>query len=913
MSVRLAFGVTTGPGSRCWPLTPDGAARPADPVAVGPSSADPSAALVALAELVADGGVPAAGAGVDLGDGFTSARLAGAPGDRRDAVLAALRAVDGTRLGERSSVLVALFGLSATRRVGAAANTAIADGRWAALQLASAASDLLGPEQLERVLDLRAPAGTDPFPRGAASTLAGHLTLVLSRYPRPRRLALVESLWRHVCDELARRRDLAALAASQADGQLDALRRRHRDHVDEPLLQQLSWSVGGTPTLAEAARWRPPRAWTARELSRLLDDALAATALLRFARTLAAEGLAVAASRHRDELVAADECLTDKERAAAGGVPGHPARPGRYLHDLLRPLRPGRTFTARTERHVRERIATARDYGVVVLDAVVEILDNLDDPLHNCWDACRPWRVESLARWRAAAGFPRSPWDWEQPPLTDAHADGPRETLAQRLTPGADPVAAERPHDLLWLADLADAIAPCFGHRTADVRHRRPAPGLSYDPPVRPAPSDPRADSVPLAAAGVAQLVAFGATPPARCASWDALVDQVLADTAVAEASVGAFPIPPELSTVDKTVVPGTSLVIELGRDPRQLAAWSGYMGNCIGEQWYAEDARAGLCVLLALRENERIVANLDLRRRGRGWHVSELRARFNDPVEPELTRAVTAWVAGLTASSPDTPVAPEPPPVRSAGGTRRPTGLPPALVRALISATERELAQPRVSAARRVYAGLLDGDFDPEAAVVALKRTRPERLAELVAATLDGGVGPLWRATRVRPLASAAASVPDRERLGPLVDPLPRSSRLLVRRPAIAPAYNMDVVALAVRRAIGTLAAGTALARAVARRPTPELVCAMVIATTCTESEVDHVRLVAPGSTSVPGFPTTDLLTDGPWRRSLPAAAELGAQVEVFERRIAEKGLLVPAALLGRGGWPALWTRAHR
>lgn len=914
VSERLAFGVTTGPGSRCWPLTPG---DPACPVAVGPAGADPTdaaTALAALAGLVADGGVQAAGAGVDLGGGFTSARLAGAPGDRRDAVLAALRVVDGERLGDRSSVLVALFGLSATKRVGAAAHTAISEGRWAALCLASAASDLLGPEQLERVLALRAPEGTDPFPRGDASTLARHLALVLDRYPKPRRLALVESLWRHVCDELAHRRDLAALADSQATDQLDGLRARHREHLDEPLLRQL----GTGTTLAQAARWRPPRSWTAAELGRLLHDAIAATALLRFARTLAAEGLVVAARRHRAELVAADACLTDRERSdASDRSAAHPARPGRYLHDLLGPLRPGRTFTDRTERHVRQRVALARDYGVVVQDAVVGVLYGLDenDRLYECWDACRPWRSERLAQWRAAAGFTRSPWEWEQPPLPDAHPDGPKGTLAERLTPDADPVAAERPHDLLWLADLADALAPCFGHRTAEVTHRRLVPGLSHDPLVAPAPADPSADSVPLAAAGVAQLVAFGATPPPRCASWDALVEAVSADTALAEASVGAFPVPPELSTVDRMTLPGSSLVVELGRDPRQLAAWSGYMGNCIGDHWYADDARAGRCVLLALREGGRLVANVDLRRRGTGWHVEELRARFNDPVEPDLERAVTTWVAGLTAVVPEVTVVPEPPPVRATGGTRRPTGLPAELVRALTTAVEHELARPRVGAARRVYATLLDGDgdFDEQAAVVALKRTRPQRLAELVAAALERGVGPLWRASGVRPLAAAVASVPGRERLGALSGPLPRSSRTLVRRPAIAPAYAMDVVALAIRRAIGTADLAHAVASAVARDPTPELVCATVIAATCTESTVDVVRVTEPGATAVPGFPATDLFTDGPWRHALPAAAELGAPVEVFEQRVAEKGLLAPAALLGRGGWPALWARAHR
>lgn len=44
-----------------------------------------------------------------------------------------------------------------------------------------------------------------------------------------------------------------------------------------------------------------------------------------------------------------------------------------------------------------------------------------------------------------------------------------------------------------------------------------------------------------------------------------------------------------------------------------------------------------------------------------------------------------------------------------------------------------------------------------------------------------------------------------------------------------------------------------------------------------------------------------------------IDASAELGAPVDAFWRRIADHGLLTPAGLLGRGGWPALWAHAHR
>jgi hypothetical protein len=66
-------------------------------------------------------------------------------------------------------------------------------------------------------------------------------------------------------------------------------------------------------------------------------------------------------------------------------------------------------------------------------------------------------------------------------------------------------------------------------------------------------------------------------------------------------------------------------------------------------------------------------------------------------------------------------------------------------------------------------------------------------------------------------------------------------------------------------------------------------------------------------GTTAVPGFPATDVLDEqGPWQRALPAAAELGAPVEDFARRVGQ-GLFISTALLGAGGWPALWRRAHR
>src|SRR5256885_11023502 len=100
VAVRLTGGVVTGRGLRGWApgAGPLGAVSPVDAgeaelppgtaIVVGPEDAGRAAvgaALAELAALVAAGGVEAAGAGVELAGGFRSARLAGAPGDRRGA------------------------------------------------------------------------------------------------------------------------------------------------------------------------------------------------------------------------------------------------------------------------------------------------------------------------------------------------------------------------------------------------------------------------------------------------------------------------------------------------------------------------------------------------------------------------------------------------------------------------------------------------------------------------------------------------------------------------------------------------------------------------------------------------------------------------------------------------------------
>ncbi|WP_154697117.1 hypothetical protein [Lentzea guizhouensis] len=79
-------------------------------------------------------------------------------------------------------------------------------------------------------------------------------------------------------------------------------------------------------------------------------------------------------------------------------------------------------------------------------------------------------------------------------------------------------------------------------------------------------------------------------------------------------------------------------------------------------------------------------------------------------------------------------------------------------------------------------------------------------------------------------------------------------------------------------------------------------------------QSTKDAISVAEPKKTTVPGFPASDLSDpEGPWQQAMAAAVDLGAPAEEFWPRIAEHGLLVPAALLGKGGWPVLWSRLHR
>lgn len=943
------------------------------PVALGPPEAGEERAGAALAELdrlVAAGGAVAAGADVDLGGGFRSARLAGARGEKRDAVLAALRALgpaDAGRLGDRAAVMVALFGPAATKRVGAAAGRAVTEERWAAVRLASAASDVLGPEQIEQILDLSAPDGVDPVDGGAPSVLAGHLGRVLAPLPRPRRPALLTDLWDRVLESHARRARRERLLATQARDDRVAQLQARRDRLEEELvLQRMAHDVkvGEMPLLA-AARWTPPDGYWHGVLTRIVQDAQAATVLLRTAVAVSDHGPAVGLAYMEPQLAAVIAVTGDAAAARAArrvpGLTGLPARPASHARELHRQLRKHGPAKVPYDTQVRPRLARARDYALVVVGEFDRLLD-WELPVPG--DVLHAWAAGGLAGWRRRTGYTsvRPPEEWSENPPWARSRFGVVDTLADRLRglrekgEPAVPRDAEVLGDLLWYADLIDALAQLHGHEAAALTPHAPPLGHDHDPPPAAEPLTPRLDSVSLAVSGAAQLVALGGTPGKGVRTWAGLVDSLRADVDVAEALSGEFPVPPPLAAVDATVVPGTRVRFRLARSARTLAEWADYMGNCIATPYYVDAALKGRSALAALHDDKgHILVNAELRPARpaeRGWLVGEIAGRFNGTPDQRLEETFRRWVATLPGTErPATAAADEAP----ASPVRRRRAAP-RLVQAagpeLARLAERAWAEQVDDRTAAVYAALAATVPDAPAgagAAGAARDTGPAssagpgpagaapaltRLRRLGAASLahacrrvltDGTADPaaLWAATGVRPLAAAVAELDpvlrDRFEQLELLDgagPLPKALRALARRPAVAPAYAMGLMGLRLRAALGRLVYedDAAVARAVSRRPPAPLLCAAAVAVTCRAPEIPLTAVAEPRAVTVPGFPATGLDDpEGPWQRAFPAARELGADTAAFWDRVAAEGLRVPASWLGSAGWPALWARAHR
>ncbi|WP_433462115.1 hypothetical protein [Spirillospora sp. CA-128828] len=941
MKIRLYGGVVAS-GRHAWIAGPSGPvrlldesdARPGTAVALGPENAsgdDVAHALRELSLLVTDGGAVAAGAGVDLGAGFRSARLDGARGDQRDAVLAALRAVgprNAHRLGERAGMLVALFGPAVTKRVGAAAARAAEDGRWAALHLASAASDVLGPEQLEQVLALRAPEDVDLTPGGPPSVLARYFRQVFEDVPAPRRLVLVLDLWARVVERrtgLARRE--ARLATQSRRDRLADLRRRRRHDDDERILLRVRTDLETQkPSLADAARWIPDEFYWRERLDRVLQDALGATALLRTALAVADHGLEDGLERSAPILRAAVVTVPDWAAAAAArpvpGLTGLPVRPAAYVRDIVRKVAGGRPKDAKFTGYIKPRLACARDFALVVIEDIGLLMNEMVGA-HD--DLLRLWGGARLTGWRESAGYGRPPAEWMGIPQWTGPMLGHEEPLQSRLTPAQDPATVESRGDLLWYADLIDALARLYGHELAQPTPGTGEPWFDHDPPPETEPLTPRLDSIMVAVSGAAQLVALGGVPPRAPRTWAAFTAGLMSATAITEALTGDFAVPAALAALNGTAVPGAGVRLKIARSARDVAEWADYMGNCIAGPAYVEDARKGRTALAGLYDADGLlVVNAELsplRPASRGWRVAEIAARFNDTPDATLEQRFRDWVGTLPGDvEEETVQAPEElPPLRTA---RRRAA--PRLVEEVGPALS-ELAAGAGTGPARSGPFAAVAATSPDAALARLRRLGGAQLAGAVRRALDEGATglvPLWTSTGHRPLAAALDALDpalrDRFDRLPLLlgePPLPKTLRRLVKLPAVADAYSLDLVARRIRRAIGRLAVqdDPVIARALAKPTTEPLLCALAVATTCGAPEADLAPVTRPRTITVPGYPATTLEDkEGCWQRALPAARELGADTAAFWDEIAEHGLRVPASWLSHGGWTALWSRAH-
>lgn len=951
VKIRLAGGVVASglcawvdraPGPRL--LSHESEAPPGAAVALGPAGAvgeQVRRAVAELTRLVEAGGVVAAGAGVDLGSGFRSGRLVGARGDQRDAVLAALRVLgveNADRLGERAGFLVALFGPAVTRRVGAAAARAIDEGRWAALHLAAAASDVLGPEQLERILALEAPEGADVISGGPPSVLGRQLMQVLGPMPGPRRLELIVDLWARVLEHHAGlgRRDRRSATQSRRS-RIGDLRMRRRHHDDEHVLRLLRAAFyGREPSPADAARWVPPERYWSGLLEDVLHDALAVTVLLRTATAVADHGIEEGLERSATLLRTADAVLplevTVWSARRVPGLTGLPARPAAYVRDVHRRLTDGKPRDARFEAYIRPRLACARDFALVIMETVERLIDDFVDVRDQL---LRDWAASDLRRWREGVGHSaiRPPAEWGGIPPWSTPLLGDREPLRRRLaaSPHPDAMTEEVVGDLLWYADMVDALAQLYGHDAAQATPGTGAPWLDPDPPAPETdPLSPRLDSITSAVSGAAQLVALGAVPPSGVKTWPALTEGLLTGAAITAALTGEFAVPAPLAAVDRTLVPGTGTRLEVARNARVLAGWSSYMGNCIAGEHYIEDARVGRRVLVGLRDEDgflQVNAELGrLRPAARGWRVTEIAARFNGTPDQALEQRFREWVAGLPGS--DTT------PTEADGAV--PDGVAPGRpVRRRTAPRLVEDAGPALGTlARQAWEEIDDevletfavlAETPPTAALSRLRRLGTGQLADACRRALGSGtvdLARLWTVTGVRPLRNAVQALDPalRERFDQLAllsgePPLPRSLHRLVGLPAIVDAYALDLVTLRTRVAIGRLARADdpVLARDVTGHATEPLLCALTVMITSCAPAIDLTVVAPPGAVTVPGFPATSLdEEDGPWQRAFPAAAELGARTEVFGQEITDHGLRLPTSWLAQGGWPALWSRAH-
>ena len=375
------------------------------------------------------------------------------------------------------------------------------------------------------------------------------------------------------------------------------------------------------PSLAGIARWTPPDGYWYGRLHGVVSDALAATALLRAAAAVADHGLMEGLARSADLLRAAEALLPASAAAAAArkvpGLTGLPSRPGVYVRDICRRVSGDGPRDHRFAGFVQPRLACARDFALVIMEDAGALL--LDEYVNVPDRVLGHWACSDLRAWRQKVGYTsaRPPAGWGGIPLLADHFPGHREPLSQRLaaapgSDGPDGPDVEVAGDLLWYAELADALAGLYGHDAAQGHGQ----GLCFDhdPPLPAEPLSPRQDSVTLAFSGAAQLTALGATPPRRAGTWREFVGGLAASISITEAITGEFGVPAPLAVLDGTTITGTGLSFRVARSARTLAEWSDYMGNCIAGQHYIDRAGAGRSVLTGLYDkNGVLIVNAEL------------------------------------------------------------------------------------------------------------------------------------------------------------------------------------------------------------------------------------------------------------------------------------------------------------
>jgi hypothetical protein len=231
---------------------------------------------------------------------------------------------------------------------------------------------------------------------------------------------------------------------------------------------------------------------------------------------------------------------------------------------------------------------------------------------------------------------------------------------------------------------------------------------------------------------------------------------------------------------------------------------------------------------------------------------------------------------------------------------------------------TTAALASPEALAAIEIMS--LDGSGI--GGLTALRRSGQVALDDAVRSALSAGLHlhALWWATSMRPLAQALSNLDQAlaDRAGSLEAlltdaPLPALSRRLARTRPIGEARTVEVVARRIRRSLGRLARSDdpVLARLVPQQADVGLLCALVLAvSTSSGTSGTSGTTTVTRDRAVPGHPSSTLDDpDGPWCRAREDALELGADMT----RLTAPPLLAPTSWLPRGGWPTLWSRAHR